>query len=137
MFRRLNIASPLESSAKPLFSVHQEGAMKILGLLFILVGMFLCCTILFWFAGLPAVGVGALLYIAGRNTPSGPVSKVCQAIIAVPIAVCVVWAGLLFAGVLRDTASRMNATPAGQHSTAAAQHSSQPAQHAKYHPVTH
>lgn len=48
--------------------------MRLLGLLFILGGLFLCFTILFWFPGLLAIGVGALLYRAGAGAPSVSIS---------------------------------------------------------------
>jgi len=41
--------------------------MKTLGLLLIVGGVWLCMTILLWFPGFLAIGVGALCYHAGRS----------------------------------------------------------------------
>ena len=42
--------------------------MKILGLLFICCGILFCLTFILMGVGIPMVGVGALLYIAGAIT---------------------------------------------------------------------
>ncbi|MGB9105626.1 MAG: hypothetical protein WCC59_12765, partial [Terriglobales bacterium] len=54
-------------------------------LLFIIVGLILCFTILFFMPGLGAIAVGALLCIAGRNEQLGPIAKGAQSVLGVII----------------------------------------------------
>lgn len=68
--------------------------MRILGLLFIIVGLGLCFTVLFFMPGLGAIAVGALLCIAGRHEQGGSIAKGAQAVLGV------ILGGLIMGGVL-------------------------------------
>ncbi|MBZ5569465.1 MAG: hypothetical protein LAN64_16655 [Acidobacteriia bacterium] len=61
--------------------------MRILGLLFIVVGLILCFTVVFFMHGLGAIAVGALLYIAGRGEQPDRLAKAVQSVLAVVIGV--------------------------------------------------
>lgn len=111
--------------------------MRILGLLFILGGVWLCWTVLFWWVGLVTIGVGALLCIAGRGSAPGRLARAVQwtlgaaigGSVVLPAVVFLVYA-LGFGPGQSPSSSRAKTSPAGLHST-------QPAQSAKRHPITH
>lgn len=111
--------------------------MKVLGLLFILVGLWLCFTILLAGLGLPVIGLGTLIFIAGRGSPSGRVAKVVQVTLGSLIGISVVWAGIAFIGLASGVKPTLHHTPAAARQMSDAPHSSPTRHSAKVHPVTH
>lgn len=63
--------------------------MRILGLLFIILGIGLCFTVLLFVPGAIAVGVGALLCIAGKDHTPGPIGKVIHGLLLAGVVVVI------------------------------------------------
>ena len=85
--------------------------MRILGLLFVLFGLVLCFTVLLAGAGLPCIGVGALLCIAGRDKQPGSVAHATEWIIGGCIVVVLVIGVLGWYGILNTQRQVPAATP--------------------------
>ena len=74
--------------------------MRILGLLFIGLGLLLCLTVLFAGAGLPMIGVGALLCIAGHKRGLEPVQTAPGGLRRAAIALSILLAALLLSALV-------------------------------------
>ena len=72
--------------------------MKTLGLLFILVGLWLCFTMLFSGAGATAIALGVLCYIAGRDGSRGQIARLANGSLWVLITLSLVFASVAFLG---------------------------------------
>lgn len=93
--------------------------MRSLGLLFVLAGLWMCFSFLFLMPGLSAVGVGALLYIAGAKAPHSPVRRVVNGSLWALIVGSLALVALLFVGAF----VRASSTPKLSGASVAAPHS--------------
>ena len=102
--------------------------MKTLGLLLILCGTILCGTIFLWFPGLIALGVGALLCMAGRGSQPGRVAQLVHKVLLACVTLVVIGGALFWYGLAKyglPSKRAADSTPA-----AAAQQQRKPAKRA-------
>ena len=107
--------------------------MRILGLLFILAGLILCFSVLFFFAGLPTIGVGALLYIAGRNHQETVAESWLRRGVGWLVAVACVFCVMLFVDMLTPAKHAAAPAPTPAHQVTPAQQAWEHAHPAKAH----
>ena len=111
--------------------------MKVLGLLFILVGIWFCISLWLLWPGAIALGLGGLFCIAGRGSAPGVVVKGASWALGGLIAVSLVVGGIELYDLAHGVTPAATISPAAANSSPTGLHSSQPAQPAKHHPITH
>jgi hypothetical protein len=111
--------------------------MKVIGLLLILGGVWLCWSVVLWVCGVAAIGAGALLCIAGWRSASGRFARATQWTLGALIGCSVLAPAVVFFVYALGFGPGQHPMRAGTAIAPAAQHSAQSASTAKRHPATH